>query len=76
VLPADMRGRGVAVNTLSIHVLGDAFSPLVIGLFSDRIGLRLPVLATGLLLVMAGLVLLVGRGALRRDLAAAAAVPA
>jgi MFS family permease len=76
VLPADMRGRGVAVNTFSIHVLGDAFSPLIIGVFSDRIGLRLPVLATGLLLVVAGIVLLAGRGALRRDLAAAAAVPA
>jgi MFS transporter, Spinster family, sphingosine-1-phosphate transporter len=76
VLPADMRGRGVAVNTFSIHVLGDAFSPLIIGAFSDRIGLRLPVLATGLLLVVAGFVLLVGRGALRRDLHAVAAVPA
>src|SRR5262245_43413556 len=76
VLPADMRGRGVAFNTLSIHVLGDAFSPLIIGAFSDRVGLRLPVLVTGLLLVVAGLVLLAGRSALRRDLATAAAVPA
>ena len=76
VLPADLRGRGVAVNTFSIHVLGDAFSPLIIGVFSDRFGLRMPVLATGLLLVVAGLVLLAGRGALRRDLEAAAAVPA
>ncbi|HXU02491.1 MAG TPA: MFS transporter, partial [Polyangia bacterium] len=76
VLPADLRGRGVAINTLSIHVLGDAFSPLVIGAFSDRMGLRLPVLVTGLLLVVAGMLLLAGRAALRRDLRAAAAVPA
>jgi MFS family permease len=71
VLPAALRGRGVAVNTFSIHVLGDAFSPLVVGAISDRIGLQIPVLATGLLLVVAGLVLLTGRPALRRDLAAA-----
>jgi MFS family permease len=75
VLPAELRGRGVAVNTFSIHVLGDAFSPLVVGAVSDRIGLQIPVLATGLLLVVAGLVLLVGRPALRRDLHAAAVTP-
>jgi MFS transporter, Spinster family, sphingosine-1-phosphate transporter len=72
VLPAALRGRGVAVNTFSIHVFGDAFSPLVVGAMSDRIGLQVPVLATGLLLVVAGLVLLAGRPSLRRDLAAAA----
>jgi len=43
---------------------------------SDKIGLELPVLATGLLLVVAGLVLFAGRSALRRDLHAASAVPA
>jgi MFS transporter, Spinster family, sphingosine-1-phosphate transporter len=72
VLPADLRGRGVAVNTFSIHVFGDAFSPLLIGALSDRIGLRMPVLATGLLLVVAGVVLFAGRASLRRDLQAAA----
>ena len=62
VLPADLRGRGFAVNTLSIHVLGDAPSPLARSASaSDRIGLQLPVLVTGLLLVVAGLVLLAGR---------------
>jgi MFS family permease len=72
VLPAELRGRGVAVNTFSIHVLGDAFSPLAVGAVSDHIGLQAPVLATGLLLVVAGLLLLAGRPALRRDLRAAA----
>ena len=46
--------------------------PLLIGAASDRIGLEMPVLVTGLLLVVAGLVLLAGRAALRRDLQAAA----
>jgi sugar phosphate permease len=72
VLPAALRGRGFAMNTLAIHLLGDALSPWLIGVGSDRVGLRLPVLATGTLLVVSGLVLLAGRRALVRDLEAAA----
>ncbi len=72
VLPAALRGRGFAVNTMAIHLLGDALSPLLIGAASDRIGLRVPVLAASALMVIAGAVLLAGRGALKRDLAAAA----
>jgi MFS family permease len=73
VLPAALRGRGFAFNTMAIHLLGDAASPTLIGAASDHLGgLRLPVLATGALMVVAGLVLLAGRGALRRDLAAVA----
>jgi predicted MFS family arabinose efflux permease len=78
VLPAHLRGRGFAINVVAIHLLGDAISPPAIGAVSDRVGLEAPVLATGLLLVIAGLVLLAGRPALRRDLQApaASAVPA
>jgi MFS family permease len=72
VLPAAVRGRGFAVNTLAIHLLGDALSPWIIGFVSGRVGLRSPVLASGAFMVVAGVVLLAGRGALRRDLAAAA----
>jgi hypothetical protein len=50
-----------------IHLLGDAASPWVIGAVSDRVGLTVPVLATGLTLGVAGVVLLVGRAALDRD---------
>jgi MFS transporter, Spinster family, sphingosine-1-phosphate transporter len=76
VLPPDLRASGIAVNTMGIHILGDAPSPLLIGLIKDHIGLATPVLVTGLLVVVAGLVLLAGRAALSRDLRAAAAVPA
>jgi MFS family permease len=76
VLPPELRGRGFAINTMAIHILGDASSPLLIGIVKDRVGLRAPVLVTGLLVVVAGLVLLAGCAALRRDLKAAAAVPA
>jgi MFS family permease len=67
VLPADLRGRGFALATMVIHLLGDAASPWLIGMVSDRFGLRLPVLATGCLLGGAGVVLLAGRKALRED---------
>jgi MFS family permease len=72
VVPAELRGRAFAFNTTAIHLLGDALSPWLIGWSYDRIGLRWPVLVTGLLMGIAGLVLLAGRGALRRDLQAVA----
>ena len=71
VLPADLRSRGFAVNVLAIHLGGDAVSPFIIGLASARMGLATPVLATGTLPVLAGLVLWAGRESLVRDLAAA-----
>jgi hypothetical protein len=51
-----------------MHLLGDAISPWLIGSASDSMGLRLPVLVTGCLLSMAGVVLLIGRASLERDL--------
>jgi MFS transporter, Spinster family, sphingosine-1-phosphate transporter len=73
VLPAQLRGWGFAMNTMAIHLLGDAASPTVIGFASDRIGLYLPVLVTVTLPFLAGLVLLAGRSALTRDLAGSGA---
>jgi len=72
VLPASLRGWGFAINTTAIHLLGDAASPPLIGVASDHVGLRTPVLVTGMILVLAGLVLLAGRRALVSDLQAAA----
>src|SRR5437867_3232305 len=69
VLPAELRARGFAVTTMLIHLLGDAASPWIIGEVSDRMGgLRLPVLATGCLLAVAGVVLLAWRQTLVHDL--------
>ena len=72
VLPASLRGWGFALNTMAIHVLGDGASPKIIGMVSDKIGLAWPVLITGSILVLAGVVLLAGRQGLVRDLQAAA----
>ena len=68
VLPAELRARGFALTTMLMHLLGDAASPWLIGEVSDRIGLEIPVLATGCLLAVAGVVLLWGRGTLVADL--------
>ena len=70
VLPPDLRARGFGLHTTTIHLLGDALSPFLIGVVSDSIGLRIPVLLTGLLLPLAGLVLLIGRQQLVADLSA------
>jgi MFS family permease len=75
VLSPEIRASGFALNTMAIHVLGDAPSPLLIGVAKDRIGLVAPVLVTGLLVAIAGLVLLVGCAPLRRDLRTAAGTP-
>src|SRR5438132_683078 len=73
VLPADLRARGFAVTTGVMHLLGDAASPWLIGVASDAVGLTLPVLVTGALLVVAGVVLLLDRASLVRDTRAVAA---
>jgi MFS transporter, Spinster family, sphingosine-1-phosphate transporter len=71
VLPPDLRGRGFALYSVAIHLLGDAISPPLIGVAADHMPLRIPVLASGMLLVVAGVVLLAGRRALVSDLGAA-----
>src|SRR5262249_9725793 len=76
VLPAELRARGFAVTTLLMHMLGDAASPWLIGVASDEIGLRVPVLVTGCLLGAAGAVLLAGRSTLETELGAARATVA
>jgi MFS transporter, Spinster family, sphingosine-1-phosphate transporter len=68
VLPTDARARGVGIHVTVIHLLGDACSPFLIGVAAHAMGLRLPVLATGLLVGVAGILLLLGRGCLVRDL--------
>lgn len=76
VLPATVRARGFAMNTMLIHLLGDAISPWLIGVASDQIGLKIPVLVTGCLLAVSGLALLFGRKTLEHDLRAMGGAPA
>ncbi len=70
VLSADLRARGFAVYSFGIHVFGDGPSPTLIGMASDVVGLRWPVIGAGLLMAAAGIVFLLGRRTLAQDLAA------
>jgi predicted MFS family arabinose efflux permease len=69
VLTPELRGFGFAIYSVAIHFLGDGPSPTLIGEVSDAVGLKLPVLLAGCLMSVAGLVLLLGRRTLPRDLA-------
>jgi len=70
VLPPDLRARGFALSTMAMHLFGDAASPWVIGVVSDYVGLTAPILGAGVMLAVAGVLLLVGRSALDHDVAA------
>src|SRR3989442_12071050 len=70
VLPADLRARGFAVTTGVMHPVRDAASPWLLGAASHAVGLTAPVLVTGCLLVVAGIVLLLDRASLVRDMRA------
>jgi MFS family permease len=59
-VPATMRARAVAVNVLCIHALGDAISPPLMGLVSERWHLGLAVGAMALPIAAGGLLLLHG----------------
>ncbi len=48
VLRPDRRATGFAITIFTIHALGDAISPAIIGLFSDQYGLRSALLITPL----------------------------
>jgi predicted MFS family arabinose efflux permease len=68
VLPSNLRGRGVALYTVAIHLWGDALSPPLIGRAKDLVGLETPMLIAILFLTLSGALLLAGRRALVADL--------
>jgi len=67
-LEPELREKAYGVHTFAIHALGDAISPMLIGIASDRIGLKWPMLLVAAYMSLGGVVLLRGRSALRRDL--------
>jgi MFS transporter, Spinster family, sphingosine-1-phosphate transporter len=57
-VPAQIRATAMAVNIFFIHALGDAISPPVIGMLSDRFSLfRATLLAPVMMLVSGGILL-------------------
>lgn len=59
VSPA-IRSTAFAANIVVIHLLGDALSPTIIGMLSDRLGLPSAFMITPAMLAVAGLVCLLG----------------
>ncbi len=55
---AEIRATAMAVNIFFIHVLGDAISPVVIGLLSDHVGLRRATLIAPAMMLVSGGILL------------------
>ena len=59
-VPSSMRARAVAVNVFFIHALGDAISPPLMGVVSERASLGLAIGLTAVPIAIGGLALLVG----------------
>ncbi len=62
-----MRATGFALSIFVIHALGDVLSPVLIGLLSDRFNMEVAFLATGAMMLVAGLLWLWGARYLERD---------
>jgi len=57
---ASIRATAISVNLFTIHVLGDAFSPTLIGKISDATNLRIGLSITLIALAASGVILFVG----------------
>jgi MFS family permease len=57
---APIRATALAVNLFTIHLLGDAFSPTLIGYISDRTNLQIGMMAMIVAVALSGIVLLYG----------------
>lgn len=57
---ASIRSTAISVNLFVIHVLGDAFSPTLIGKVSDASNLRLGMSITLITLLLSGIILFAG----------------
>jgi MFS family permease len=59
-VPANLRATAMAGQLLTIHVLGDAFSPKLIGIISDYSNLRYGLGATLVTMLLGGIIFFVG----------------
>ncbi len=68
VVHPELRATAIAIFVLLIHLGGDAFSPAVVGLISDRRSLQGAMLFLPFLLFFAGLVALAASGVVAHDM--------
>jgi MFS transporter, Spinster family, sphingosine-1-phosphate transporter len=66
-VPASMRARAMAVNVFFIHAFGDAISPPLMGLVSERWHLGVAVGATAVPIALGGALLLYGARRVSRE---------
>jgi MFS family permease len=59
-VPANLRATAMAGQLFTIHVLGDAFSPKIIGIISDHSNLRLGLGSTLVTMLVGGVIFFVG----------------
>jgi MFS family permease len=59
-VPANLRATAMAGQLFTIHVLGDAFSPKIIGIISDHSNLRLGLGSTLVTMLAGGVIFFVG----------------
>ena len=57
---APIRATAIAVNLFTIHLLGDAFSPTLIGYISDRTNLQMGMVAMIVAVALSGAILVYG----------------
>ena len=57
---APIRATAISLNLFIIHALGDAFSPSLIGMLSDRTNLRIGLSVTLITLTLSGIILFTG----------------
>ncbi|HVH85856.1 MAG TPA: MFS transporter [Terriglobales bacterium] len=57
---APIRATAIGLNLFVIHLLGDAFSPTIIGVISDRSSLRLGFSVTLVAMVLSAIILFIG----------------
>jgi MFS transporter, Spinster family, sphingosine-1-phosphate transporter len=60
VVPADVKATAQALYILLIHLLGDTFSPAIVGKLADLYGLQAALLLPALINVVGGAIFLVG----------------
>ncbi len=66
-VPVSMRARAMAVNVFCIHALGDAISPPLMGLISERWHLGVAVGAMAVPIALGGIILLYGARRMDRE---------
>ena len=57
---ATIRATAIAVNLFTIHLLGDAFSPTLMGYISDRTNLRVAFLVSSVAVALSAVILFYG----------------